>query len=423
MPYAHVSKEQLKKIIELHRAGYGYRQIVSMTGVGEKTILRTIREYRTAQMARSGGAVSTADMANAIGDIIASLPADKLNTESVRATDAMRDRLDRRELNAMRLKNTLFEIIGEDILNAIAVQPPPEPVSGVVLHPNDAHDAEEMALMLSDIHGGLRVDQRESGGLGSYNLEILAARAEFLKKSIEIIMNIHAGNTPYFTFNIFALGDWADGDSIYPGHDRQLDADAMQQVVFLVDLFGRFISWLASLPMHINFYGVVGNHGRLGKKGEKSPLNNFDFLIYKMLEKRLSAHKNVKFHISQSWWMIVERCGKKFYCVHGDDVRGWMGLPFYGLERFLGRIKKMLDAHNVNVDYVLAGHFHRAVDLGNILLNGSFPGGTEFSLKQLQVADAPMQKMFSIHPTFGVTWQRNILLEPPNQTSMVEVAR
>jgi len=339
----------------------------------------------------------------------------------VSPTEKLRNQIDLAEYRKLKKQKTFFEIVGEDLLRAVKTIPPKAPPRDVLRYKRK-FEPEEMGLLFSDSHIGLNVDQRESGGLGSYNVDIFLERLAFLKVSLRQIFEIHLGNTPYPAINVFFLGDIVDGAAIYPGHARQVDMHAMDQVVEAINSIGELISWLAGLyPWTVNCHCVVGNHGRMGKKGEESPLNNLDFLIFRMLERELAEHNNVRFNISRSWWMIVERMGHRFYCAHGDDVRSWMGVPYYGLERFLSRVQQMVGHFDADFDYILAGHFHRPADIGKILLNGAWPGGTEYSIKQLQTAVAPVQKLFSIHPTFGITWERNIQLQDPAKRTQIKV--
>lgn len=384
-----MEENSVKNIIALARRGMGRRSISKELGVSEWRVRKILDDH----------------------------PCD---TEKS-ATDRLRQQIDLAEYKKLKKRKTFFELVGEELLRAVKTIPPKAPPRDT-LRFRRKFEPEEMGFLMSDSHIGLNVDQRESGGLGSYNVEIFLERLAFLKVSLKQIFEIHLVNTPYPALNLFFLGDIVDGAAIYPGHARQLDMHAMDQVVEAINGIGELISWLAGLyPWSVNCHCVVGNHGRIGGKGEESPLNNFDFLCYVLLERELAKHDNVRFNISRSWWMIVERMGFRFYCAHGDDVRSWMGVPYYGLERFLSRVQQMVGHFDADFDYILSGHFHRPANIGKILLNGAWPGGTEYSIKQLQSAVAPVQKLFSIHPTFGITWERNIQLQDPAKRAQIKI--
>ena len=340
-------------------------------------------------------------------------------------TDKMRERLDLAELAALKKRKTLFEIIGENILRAVQAIPPPKTLPPEKLLFNKKHETEEMALMFSDSQIGQLVDQQESGGLGAYSIDIFLERLEFLKVSLKKIFEIHLDNTPYPVFNIFFLGDIVEGSTIFPGQERQTDMHVVEQVMFAVDKIAEFVAWVAALfPWKVECFCVVGNHGRVGKKGEQSPLNNFDLLTYAFMKERLQKFSNVEVHISKSWWMLVERMKHSFLLVHGDDIRAWMGIPYYGIERSESRYQKMLGRTGEGFHYFCCGHHHQEAAIkSRIFANGSWVGGSEFSIKTLQAASAPTQLLFSVHPVFGVTWERNIQLQDPAKLEPITIYR
>jgi len=340
-------------------------------------------------------------------------------------TDRMRERLDLAEFAALKKRRTLFEIIGENILRAVQAFPPPKTPPAEKLLFNKKHEPEEMVLLWSDSQIGQLVDQQESGGLGAYSIDIFLERLEFLKVSLKKIFEIHLDNTPYPVFNIYFLGDIVEGSTIFPGQERQTDMHVVEQVMFAVDKIAEFTAWVAALyPWKVKCFCVVGNHGRVGKKGEQSPLNNFDHLVYWILAEKLKNFSNVEFHISKSWWMLVERMKHTFLLVHGDDIRAWMGIPYYGIERSESRYQKMLGRTGEGFHYFCCGHHHQEAAIkSRIFANGSWVGGSEFSIKTLQVAGAPSQLLFSVHPMFGVTWERNLQLQDPGNLTPIKIYR
>jgi len=332
-------------------------------------------------------------------------------------TAQMRRELERKELRKLRNKKTFFEIVAEDIISAITALPPPPKPKRQHLKLNTRQAPEEIATMISDCQIGQLVDVGESGGLGGYSTDIFLERLEFFKASQKKIFEIHTSNTPCPAHNLFFLGDIVDGTTIFKGQQRQTDIHTVKQVIVAVKSLAEYISWLAGLyPWQINVYGVIGNHGRVGDRGVESPLNNFDYLIYWMLDKWLEGHDNVSVYPSESWYQIVERMGWAFLLVHGDDTRSWAGIPFYGLLRSAANYRRMFVDANQGYNYLLCGHHHREAEIeDHIIMNSNWVGGSELSMKRMQAAGAPTQTMFGIHPDFGITWKRNIKLIPPQK--------
>lgn len=337
--------------------------------------------------------------------------------------ELMREHIEKSASARAKNKQTFFEIVGQDIISALDAIPAPQ--SPAITPPNmrAQHDPEEMVLLWSDSQVGQVVDQRESGGLGSYNTDIFRQRLEYLQLSLKKIFEIHVSNTHYPTFNIFFLGDIIEGTTIFPGQQRQTDLHSVAQVMEAVDKIAEFVAWIAGqFPWAVRCYCVVGNHGRIGKKGEESPLNNLDYLVYWIIKERLRNYSNVRFEISESWYMIVQKLGWRFLLIHGDDTRGWMGVPYYGMERSESRMGRMVGDAGSNFQYYCCGHHHQEATIkSRMFLNGSWVGGSEFSIKKMQTANKPTQMLFSVHKDFGVTWERNMQLENPANKLPVKI--
>lgn len=385
-----LTARQIKAIEKLEADGMGYRQILNhiseQYGVGATTLRRVLQEIR----AKKGG-LSDADIA------------ERRIRQSQRQQSVRRD--------------TFWSMIGDTFTAAVQAIPAPKEPPPSIKH-KSAREPEEVGLMISDCQIGQLVDVGETGGLGNYNYAEFKARATFMLKSFSKIIDIQTATTPAPALNVFFLGDIVDGAAIHPGHQRQLDLHAAKQVIAAVDMFAHAVAQLAAMRQwNINVYGVVGNHGRIGKKGEESPMNNLDFLAYHFLAERLREHENVKCAFAESWFQIVKRMGKNFLLVHGDDAKSWGGIPMYGILRSESRYHMMLKQFGVYPDYFLLGHHHQEFTLGGrVIANSSWVGGSEFSAKTMQMANAPSQSVFGIHPDYGLTWRRDILLINPRHT-------
>jgi len=343
--------------------------------------------------------------------------------------EKMIDKIVKKEFIALHQKKTLYDIIGDQITSTVKKLPVSE-VEKIDMFSNAKEDEEEMALMIGDSHIGLLVESRDSGGLGSYNVNIFLKRLEFLKISLAKIFSIHFRKTPYKVINVFFLGDIIENMVLRPSQIRLTDLKVVEQIIMASDQFSYLLTWLATIFKEVRIHCVVGNHGRIAKEiGQYAPTDSFDYLIYKIIKQRLSDHKNVFFNISESWWMIVERMGKRFYIEHGDAFRSWIGIPFYGITRGKSNIRDLLHQYldemgrESNFDYFLIGHIHEAADFGEVITNGAFPGGSEYSLKALKRGGAPIQRCFSIHPDYGVTWSRKILLDDPKVKPKIKYFR
>jgi len=349
-----------------------------------------------------------------------------VKTQQKDSKEETMNKITQKEFQAMKKKKTLYEIIGDVIVSAVQKLPVSESEK-IPIFTGEPEDEEEMCLMLGDSHVGQFTETKDSGGLGSYNVNIFLKRLEFLKISLAKIFSIHFYNTPYKVINIFFIGDIIENKVMHLSQERLTDLKLVEQVITATDQFSYLIAWLSTIFKEVRIHCIVGNHGRISKDiGHFAPTDSFDYLIYKLMEERLKDHKNVFFNISESWWMIVERMGQRFYLEHGDNFRSWAGIPFYGINRGKANLRDLLHeyynerAEEVNFDYFLMGHIHEAVDFSNVIVNGAFPGGGEYSLKQLKRGGKAVQRCFSLHPTFGVTWSRKIVLDNPKHKSIIK---
>jgi len=342
--------------------------------------------------------------------------------EEIPETTELRIKRLKSERDTLKKKGTLFELIGERLEQTISALPEVKELvfPDVVIK---TRQPEEINIMLSDIHCGLKVGQEDSGGLGSYDTTVFEKRLDYFMRSIVSILEIHRSiECP--AINIFNIGDMVDGANVYPGHQRQSELHAADQTVYLSNKLAMLYLFIKSLgPWDVNIYSVVGNHGRVGKKGEENPLNNFDYITYEMIRLLCRRNENLHIHNARSWYMPVERRGVRIHVNHGADVRSWMNLPYYGLERCRARTGEMFRQLGADFDLYLFGHFHTPAVLGSIILNGAWPGGTEFSMKSLQLNTSPCQMMFGLHEKHGMTWARSVSLDDVWQQEPIEFVK
>jgi hypothetical protein len=158
----------------------------------------------------------------------------------------------------------------------------------------------------------------------------------------------------------------------------------------------------------VTFYGIYGNHGRVGKKGQTKSSDNWDRVCYTILQLALENYDNIEWHMPKTWWLNPMIEGHSFYLCHGNGIRG---TTLAGVEKAESKIAGMLEQR---LDYFLMGHFHSPAEIqtnsSRVIMNGSFMGGDIYSLQDLGKNSAPEQKIFGIHKKKGITWTYNIYL-------------
>lgn len=292
---------------------------------------------------------------------------------------------------------------------------------------------EEWILLVSDVQLGQKLGKEETGGLGEYNFNIFKRRINFFLESLKHVVSYHTN--PPNTLRIFFLGDIIEGSTIFKSQQRQIDLNTIDQITKGVEHFSQFIYELARIFPEVKCYGIPGNHGRIGDKGEGALMDNLDILTYRWIEDRmkLSKVKNVSFDISKSWYQLVYVNGWVFLLEHGDSFKGWGGIPFYGAQRTkmnfqdllqdfqLEFIDEKMQKQHINLKekfhYLVFGDKHVPADFRNVIMNGCWPGGSELSLKYMQQAGLPQQWLMSVSKEYGVAWKRPIFLDKPRSST------
>ena len=330
-------------------------------------------------------------------------------------TDKMRMLAEKKEIGAMFRKKTFYEIIGQDITAAIQALPAPKPINAKLLKLNQKQEPEELIIKFSDSQIGSIVNEDETGGLGAYSTDIFLERLEYFKKSLEKIFEIHLTSTPCPRLHIFFLGDIVDGRLIFKGQTIQTDRSVIGQCIIAIEKIAELVLWAASIyPWQVTCSCVIGNHGRIGNKGELSVMDNFDYLIYRMLERFLCNVPNVTLNVPNSPRMIIEIMGRRHLLTHGDNMKSWGGIPFYGFDRAKARFSELFQDAGEQFDYIHIGHFHQTAALrGKQFMNGCWPGGSQFSIDVMQVGSIPTQQFHAVHPVHGIVLTREIQLCDP----------
>jgi hypothetical protein len=200
-------------------------------------------------------------------------------------------------------------------------------------------------------------------------------------------------------------------------HDELLQGTTVtDQVIILSEILSEMIKKWSRVYEEIDVCGVIGNHGRLTKKPYfKNKYNNFDYLCMKMIEARCENLENVVFQLPKSPFMIKQIFDKNFLLMHGDGIKGSMGIPFYGLKRMDSNMSQALVVgKDIYPSHICMGHFHTQNSMdkmgGKIIMGGSLKGTDPFCLGAMFVSGEPKQKCFSVHKENGVTWEMDINL-------------
>jgi hypothetical protein len=129
---------------------------------------------------------------------------------------------------------------------------------------------------------------------------------------------------------------------------------------------------------------------------------------------RLQNEKRIKFYIPKAWWIIANVRGWDFLLLHGEDIKAWNGIPYYGVDRADARYTLLLQTINKSYHYMCCAHHHSHAEIdrpvGEKLINGAWPGGSMYSYKSLNTSSVPSQLFFGVHERKGITWRYKLTM-------------
>lgn len=275
--------------------------------------------------------------------------------------------------------------------------------------------SEEAVLLSSDLHIGEVVSVRETNGLAEYNYDIYCKRLRYQGK---VISNLRHNklNIPLTKLTVVCLGDMISG-IIHEELTITSEMTIVEQVVRGAQEYANFLRSMATIFPSVKVIGIAAaNHPRLKIKKEfKRKWANWDFIFYKMVELHCQNIDNIEFDIPKSLFWVGDICGHKCLALHGDDIRSWMSIPWYGIERMTYRLKSLLMSQGHAIEYIFLGHFHQSGEISDVVgekvLNGSMIGGNEYSIGALGATNYPCQAFFGMHKKFGRTWRYPLKLD------------
>jgi len=306
------------------------------------------------------------------------------------------------------------QLVIDAIQSSILRLPKPKPSDlKYVPNPKLTYSDEHMGVILSDMHLGASYTKEDTGGLSEFNINIAKKRLSVLRDTVLSIAERHRHVCNLPELHVFSLGDVVAGmNDAGSWSSSYIDLDIYDQLIEGAAAIRDVIAVWSQAFEKVNFYGIYGNHGRVGKKGSHKDSTNWDRICYEFVRASMLEYDNINWEIPKAWWLQKKIQDHNFYMTHGDGIRGSMGVPYYGVER---AERLILGLMQEKPDYLLLGHFHTPAELqtnsGRILMNGSFMGGDMYSLKDLRRKDRAEQKLFGIHTKKGVTWSYNIQLD------------
>lgn len=274
---------------------------------------------------------------------------------------------------------------------------------------------ESLVMHLSDEHADQIVVPSRVGGLEEYNFRVAMARAE---RYVDVVKRHAFENLANYRFKdlwVLAYGDHVNGEI----HDSRMHSEWRNQLkstLAVGQMHAQMLAELAPLFERVFVVYLSGNHGRRTVRKEyDAPQNNWDWMVGQVAAAHLAAHKNVQIIAPDSFDAVLEIEGWRFHVQHGDDIKSWNSIPWYGIERATRRLSALEAVKKDAVHYFCLGHFHghgtQQHTTGEILLNGAWLATTPYVYNGLKGYNRPMQLLHGVHKEHGVSWRMPVYLK------------
>lgn len=238
---------------------------------------------------------------------------------------------------------------------------------------------ETAVLVVTDTHYGKAT--------GSYNPSASTRQHELVVERVTRVADTLRRSYDFDRLVLALLGDGPDGSDIYPSqaHHQDITNAEEQAIAYADDVLTPFVKGIKESFRQVDIRTVPGNHGRSGK--HKSEAENWDITAARYLEKNLDKVRGVNLDVPRHVPKvhIEEIRGHRFLLYHGDGVKGYQGIPFYGLRQRALNWRSTATYGDFRVLHV--GHFHSFGRMQHnditIMLNGTMVSDDQWALDEL----------------------------------------
>lgn len=282
-------------------------------------------------------------------------------------------------------------------------------------------------LFLSDLHWGEKVHPSQIGGVNEYNTAIAHER---LRTAIDGGIHLLRILDPKMRYPGIVMplgGDCVSGDI----HEELAESNEMHTIPTVLDMEKQLA---AAISLAADTFGAVflpcvtGNHGRNTHKirAKDRHHTSFDWLLYKLLEKRFEGDKRITFLIPDGPDAYYRVHNVNYLLTHGDQFRGGDGMIGALGPIIRGDHKKRSRNAQIDMGYdvMICGHWHSYLHLTRLIVNGSLKGYDEYAYSNNFGFEQPQQALWVTHPKYGITYRMPVYVDrkrAPAKTAWVSV--
>lgn len=257
----------------------------------------------------------------------------------------------------------------------------------------------------TDWHMGSIQEAEEVEGIASFSPEILEERIldRLVPEFIEWV-NLHRHSYHVDHLVVLDTGDNISGDI----HDELRVTNAFPtpvQAIRAAELKAKAMYLLAQHFDKVTVHFIVDdNHGRLTQKPQckQGGLNSHNYTVGYVFGVLCKNMKNVDIRLYPMHQKVVNVANQRYLITHGHGIRGWAGIPFYGIERKVGKESKVRlhDPADRRFTKIVQGHFHVSLVSDWYIISPSVSGTDAYDHKNGRRAE-PGQSGWFVHPIRG----------------------
>lgn len=279
------------------------------------------------------------------------------------------------------------------------------PVKAPALRARKGDGPEEVAVaLLSDMQTGKITPD--------YNSDVCRERVMKYAEKIVAITKVQRSDHPVNTCVVPMLGDLVEGVDIFPGQQWLLDSTLYRQLLDTTPTI--VVDFLRYLLQHfdtVRVEAVQGNHGRIGRKGVFGPEDNADRMVYRIIKLMMRDEPRLEFNMAdpegeRAWYKILHIGQYSALLIHGDQIRGSMGYPWYGLGKKVHSWGSGGLGADSSFQDVMLGHWHQLARIPlnhrTVWQNGSTESYNTFASEMLAAQSEPSQWLLYVRPDQGV---------------------
>jgi hypothetical protein len=258
-------------------------------------------------------------------------------------------------------------------------------------------------MVLSDWHIGEYVEADEIEGFNQFSWTIAQKRAYYLQKQFVNWVAVQRTAMVVDELVVVCVGDLISGD-IHQELQVTNEFPVPVQTVRAGVLVAKTIAEMAPHFQKVRVeYVAADNHSRLTKKPQwkEGGFNSYSYIVGWIAKERLAKATNIEFNLHATVKTLVEIQHSKYLCMHGHNIKGWSGIPWYGADRQVARESKARrNRPSKAFNKCILGHFHTPLWTPDYIVNGSLSGTSELD-HAFGRESAPSQIAFLVHPKYG----------------------